>query len=352
MTSPQADADWRTNTTLEEVAERLRGVDSVVLLTHTKPDGDAVGSTLSVARALRSIGKDAKAAYTGPWQHIFDPIVDDDPSVIHVGPERLDEKLGDPDAVLVVDTGSWSQLSDVAAWLRTRTDRTTVIDHHLHGEGSVGAWRCIHTSAAAASQIVARLCCLLLGVDEPGRLPVEIAEPLYLGIATDTGWFRHSNTTPDALRMAAALLEAGVPHASLYQQIEQSDKPQRLLLKARLLNTLELHCENAAAVLTLRPEDFTETGAGREDTGGLIDEAMNLATVRVAAVITQVDAGMCRISLRSKAPDKTYPRMIDVNEIARSLGGGGHAQAAGARVEADMAQAKALVIQAILDQTR
>jgi phosphoesterase RecJ-like protein len=119
--------------------------------------------------------------------------------------------------VVIVDTGSWSQLHDYRPWIDAQHDKTALIDHHLSGNAEVSPRRLIDTGAAAACEIVAGLCVPLLGPGFARDLPREVAEPLYLGLATDTGWFRHSNVTPAVMRLAADLLEAGVDHERLIE---------------------------------------------------------------------------------------------------------------------------------------
>lgn len=329
---------WISNTTLDTIATELRDASTIVLLTHEKPDGDAVGSTLALARALTRIGISATPVFIGAWSPRFDPIVkatrvmflDNDPDL---------SALPEPDRIVITDTGSWSQLAKVRPWLESRTSRAIVIDHHLHGDGDTAPMRHIETAVAAVCQTIAELCRLLLCVDRVNELPAFVAEPLYLGLATDTGWFRHSNVTPDVLRMAADLIEAGADHAKLYRLTEQMDDPCRLKLIGRALASMELHANNAAATIVITHDDLKECGANQDDTGGLTDILLTMAPVRVGATLIEVSDTRTKISFRSKTGSNGLST-VDVNQIARQLGGGGHAQAAGARVDMPIAQAR------------
>jgi phosphoesterase RecJ-like protein len=344
--APSSD-QWVSNASSSEIAKTLRGASNILIFTHMKPDGDAAGSTLALVRTLNLMpGKRAQACYAGPlaaWM----------PLVCGRTPVRTWEKDGppsdEPDAIIVIDTGSWSQLEAFRSYLEPRAARTIVIDHHRRGDAAVGAKRWIDVGAAAVCQQAAGLCCMLLSV-LPDQLPQDIAAACYLGLATDTGWFKHSNVTPDVMRLAADLLESGVDANAMYQMIDQQDTLGRLRLMSRALASLELHEEGRVAVMALAGSDFQAAGAHSTDSGGLIDLPLTIATVKVAAIVTEADPSeygkgsgvkLTKVSMRSKTD------AIDVDQVCRTLGGGGHKRAAGAKISIDLASAKAQVIQAL-----
>jgi len=321
----------------------LKKSKRVVVTTHTKPDGDAVGASLAIARAIERAGGEAEIAYAGPWPSRFDRVVEPT-SPVHIESEiaERDPRLREPDAVLVVDTGSWGQLREVAPWLRARKDKVAIVDHHRAGDAEIAPKRLIVPEAAAAAEIIAGICVDLLGLESAADLPRAIAEPLYLGIASDTGWFRHSNTTPATLRLASELLAAGVDHPKLYQRVEQGDRVERLKLIARALESLELHEDGRIAISVVSRADFESTGGTQGDTGGFAEIPMSIASVRVSAALAEV-AGEIKISMRSKSADGPHA-LVDVNAAAQTLGGGGHIQAAGARFSGSVDAAKKAVL--------
>jgi len=342
---------WRTNSSLAEIADRLRSSDRVALATHARPDGDAVGSTLALARTLAAMGRKAMPIYNGPWPHRFDPLVGRTQTVRSglVG-EGGSPPLGwEPDAIVVTDTGSWGQLSELRAWLAPRRAKTMVIDHHLHGDAEVAALRVIETGAAAVCEPVSELCVDLLGANGASDLPPEIAEACYVGLATDTGWFRHSNVRPGTLRRAADLLDAGADHTRLFEMVEHNDGPQRVLLMGRAIHSLELHADGRIALMSISQEDMKACGGDQEDAGGMNDLAMQIGTVRVSAMLTELEPGLTKISLRSKAPVLPEHRRINVNEVARRHGGGGHAQAAGLKLHMPLKEASDLIRDDLVD---
>jgi len=220
------------------------------------------------------------------------------------------------------------------------------VDHHLRGDAAIADRRIVETTAPAAAQIIAGLCTELLGVPA-NELPVDVATPLYLGIATDTGWFRHSNATPTMFRLVADLLEAGVASTDLYRLIEQRDRVSRLRLFGRALSKLETHTDNTVAIVMLDAQDFKDTGGTAGDTGGFADRMLAVESVQVAVVLTEskdhTGAPVTKISFRSKPG----PEEIDVNRVAGTLGGGGHARAAGARLPQSLPETRDAVLAAL-----
>lgn len=353
---------WSTNTTLEQIAARLRTKKKIVVLTHVKPDGDAAGSTLALVRALNTPrpwvpANRAEAWYFGPTPPWLADVAGDTPYRVlgEDGPPQVDGV----DGVVVLDTGSWTQLEAVHDWLAPRREMTTIVDHHMQGDPDVAAERYIDTSAAAACQPVADLCRLILEAPDRTQLPTPVAEALYMGLATDTGWFRHSNVSREVMVTAGDLLKAGADHVRLYQLLEQRETVTRLKLLSRALASLELHDQDRLAVMTLTKQDFAECGAQPGESGGFVDFGQSIATVEVTCLLTEVTAAeyglgldsttpVTKVSLRSKATG----HQVDVNQVARGLGGGGHVRAAGARTTKSIEETKLEVIRLVQAQTR
>lgn len=346
MTSPSS---YTSTIDLPAMAAWLRSRRRVVVLTHVKPDGDAVGSTMAVTRALNLLRPGmATPWYFGPLPDWFKEVAGTTPYRIINEQQRAEhDHAEDPDGVMILDTGTWSQLHEVREWLLARPEACAVLDHHRQGDTDVAARRIVLTSAAAVCEPAAELCRLLLGKAAVRELPAEIAEPLYLGLAADTGWFQHSNVTPASMRLGAELLEAGVDHARLFEMTEQRDRPSRLRLMARALQTFELHKNDTVALMTLRLGDFHDARAAATDSAGFVELGLAIATVQVSVLMTEAfvheGGNITKVSMRSKSG----PTAPDVNEVARKLGGGGHIRAAGAKVSADLATTRARVLEAL-----
>ena len=344
---------WASNADAGSIALWLADRARVLILTHAKPDGDALGSTIGLARALehkrKSEGVPGHAAvcwYAGVMPSWADELAGAT-RFKHVDRDGMPDPAGF-DALVITDTGSWGQLEPFGEVVRAMHDRAAVIDHHRQGDGETAPRRWIDMDSAAVCRPVAELAVRLLGVSGPSALPAEVAEPLLLGMATDSGWFRHSNVSPRTLRTAADLIEAGARYPKLYTMHEQQDRVSRAKLLGRALSGLTMHFDNTVAILGLTEADFREVGAGPGETGGFTDPLLAIRGVEVAVVMTEVDPkgedpGRVKLSFRSKAGDPP----VDVNKVAQVFGGGGHIQAAGARPDGTLDTVRAAVLEAI-----
>lgn len=338
--------DYRSNIDLSQAADLLnQPCGRVLITTHAKPDGDAFGGVVAMTAALRAVGRQVQALLVAPVPASF--------KTLH-GWSWMTEYSDDltiptPDLVVVLDTGAWSQLEPVRAIIEPWMDRTLIVDHHLGGDAPA-RYKYIDAKAAACCEIVAQL------LDQMQR-PFDdtIREALFVGLASDTGWFRFSNTRPQTHELAARLQNEGVDHAALYQQLEQTDRPEKLALLIRALDSLELVASGRAAIMSLRASDFAETGAVLEETERFVDIPQSVADVQVVALVTEPpgcdaywresdqpdpqerrSANRCatRISFRSKPGEDA----VNVANLAKLFGGGGHARAAGAKADIPLDQ--------------
>jgi phosphoesterase RecJ-like protein len=342
---------WVATVTAGEAAAAFLAAHRTVVLTHARPDGDALGSTLALVRALKHAGRDAEAWFVGPMPRFAAALVRDTKVRVAAGAEgaaALVSSAAEPGAVAVVDTGSWMQIDVLGPWLRERADKAVVVDHHLGGDADTAPRRLLDTAAAAAAEVIAPVCAGVLGVPV-SRLPRDVAEALFLGCATDTGWFKFSNTRPATLRLAADLLDAGVDHAAVYEVVEQQDRPARLKLLGRALDALAWYGGGRVAVMTLTRADFDSTGGDAEDAGGFASDVLNVAGAQVAVVLTEVlnpgKAGGATVKVSTRS--KPGPNAVDVAAVCATLGGGGHARAAGVKLAMPMDKAKAAVLRAL-----
>jgi phosphoesterase RecJ-like protein len=350
-----AAAGWATNISIGQLAADLRKAKSVVVTTHAKPDGDAVGSTLALVRSLERAGVKGEIWLIGPNPKWLGDVAGS-AAIRELKPGAplsfVDGKPAtDPDLCVVVDTGTWSQVAELRPWLEPRAARTIVVDHHLQGDPPMATRRVVESACASCTQVLAPLCVELCKVGSAAKLAPDIAGALYLGLATDTGWLRFSSVTPATLRLAADLIEAGVDHTRLYMLIEQQQAVARWRLLARALASLELfnaHAKDDTAVMALTLADFSETGADSNDTSGFADMLLTVASVQVAAVLTESlvapgEPPLTKYSLRSKPG----PNAVDVNRVCQKIGGGGHARAAGAKARLALPAAKLALLEAL-----
>lgn len=322
----------------QQVIDTLSSCKRVLLTTHIRPDGDALGSTAALAMGLKAQGIDAEILLLShlPTKYAF---VYRDYALIHHDAEGgwpAGLSLDAFDAFVSVDTGTWSQLPGLKEKVLAYQKPRVVIDHHLTQEDWADV-KLVVKEASAASEIVGELLTLWeVKIDD------KIATALYLGLVSDTGWFQYSNTRPYTLRLAALLIEAGVNTDRLYQLLYQNERKERIALQARALQGLELLQDGRLAVMRIGKSDFDETRANVPDTENLINLPLQIATVQVSILLTEPrDFGPVRVSLRSKG-------QIDVAKFAEQFGGGGHARASGLKVDGDFKEAHDKVVAAMV----
>jgi phosphoesterase RecJ-like protein len=340
-------SEYASTATIQEIADRIAAADRLLLTTHVKPDGDGMGSALALWRAVRPRGVHTDIFLMGSVEPRLYDIAGDTP--FHHASDGK-PPAGEYDLVVVLDTGSWSQLEPIADWLREHRDRVVVIDHHAKGD-DVASMRLVDTTAAATTQVLVPVL-EAMGCDITGG-PESIAEALFVGLATDTGWFRFPSAGPKTLHLAARLLELGVDKPRLYQIIEETFRPQRMALQGRALASLDYALDGAVAIMCLRPEDFRETRGSMQDVSELVNMPMVVRTIRISILLAQTSPGKTKLSFRSK-PDIAGVHngaSIDMNALAQRFGGGGHMHAAGAMVKTTIDEAKATLIEALEDST-
>ena len=326
----------------QQVIDTLSRCKRVLITTHVRPDGDALGSAAALTLALKSKNIDAKVLLLShlPRKYAFVFQENDIPFYDAETAWPPDLSLDDFDAFVAVDTGTWSQLPGLEQKVLNYKKPRLVIDHHLTQEDWADI-KLVDTQAAAAGEIIAQLL-------ERWRVPIDqkLANALFVAIATDTGWFQFSNTRPQTMRLAATLMEAGVDTDRLYQLLYQNERKERVSLQARALNSMELLAGDRLAVMRISKKDFEESGANVPDTENLINLPLQIATVEVSLLLVEPrDFGPVRVSLRSKGH-------LDVAKFAQQFGGGGHARASGLKLEADFQQAHDKVVAAMLAAMR
>lgn len=287
----------------------LRRATSVVVCGHVRPDGDAVGSVLGLTLALRDNGipavptlaNAAEAPSTYSWLPGFGLYV---PA----------SQLATPQVFIALDTPNPTRLGDAEPLARA-AETLVVIDHHPDAT-EYGTHAVLDSSAAATGQLVWDLVKELDVAPSP-----DVALCCYTGLLTDTGRFSYQNTTADALRDAAEMIEAGVDPAQAARLTYQNRSAASLALEARVMSRLTLANGGRVAYSWVTDEDFAETGARREEGEPLPDAIRELRDIDAAVLIGQ-RGDQWRVNLRAKTT-------ADVGSVARAFGGGGHTAASG-----------------------
>jgi phosphoesterase RecJ-like protein len=299
----------------EQVIQELRQADKLLLTTHENPDGDALGSLLAMHRMLEQLGKDSLMymspdEFPLPWEYrgfSFEGLVGTPPADVA---ERT---------IVFLDCGNIDRMP--VDFLQEDGLHILNIDHH-HDNTRFGTVNLVCSIASSTAEMIWRLSKELDVEITPG-----IADALYVGLVTDTGRFMYENTTADAHRMAAELIEAGVQPHQVYRRLWEDLPFRRLQLLQRALASVERHDNGAMTVAHLTKQDYEATGALETDSEGVVDHMRAVEGTRVAVLVRELLSddreGMRKVSLR--ATDGS----VDVSRVARGFGGGGHPQAAG-----------------------
>ena len=295
-----------TELTPAEIADALRTRERFVIVSHVRPDGDAIGSQLAMTLALRSLGKSVRAVSR-----------DKPPAPMLVFPGVADIEIADHvddpgDAVIVMECG------DLQRTGITGLERGFVIniDHHL-GNTNYGALNWFDVSAAACGEMVFEVI-RELGVP----LTADIATHIYVAILTDTGSFHYSNITPRTFDICRQCVEAGVRPPTVARSIFDSNNLGRLKLFGAVLSRMQLDTTGRIATVYVDRALATECGGTYDDTEGLINLPLTVKEIVAVVFFKENGPNDWRISMRSKGD-------VDVNAIAKEFGGGGHKNASG-----------------------
>ena len=311
---------------LARAAELLRAADRIVILSHSSPDGDTLGSAAALCRALKKLGKAARCECADPvgpkYAYLFEGL--------HAEPFA-------PDFVVSVDVADLKLLGSLAERYRGRTD--LAIDHHgSHAPFARETY--VDAKAAATAEIIFELTGLLgLEVDPAS------ASALYTGISTDTGCFRYSNVTPRTHRMAASLMERGARAEEIDRAMFETKSRARLEMERTVLEHLRFFCGGRCASIHISRADIARAGAQEDDLEGLASLPRQVEGVLAGITLREKEDGSWKASLRTTPP-------VDAARICRKFGGGGHACAAGCVLRAPLEEAERRLAAAVEEVLR
>jgi phosphoesterase RecJ-like protein len=244
------------------------------------------------------------------------------------------DEYRDTEAVVVLDTGTWNQLGVFGPFLKSLAVPKVVIDHH-QTQDDLGALRLVDTSAEATGRL-AREALAALAV----ALTPTAAGRLFVALAMDTGWFRHSNTTPATLTLAAELMAAGAQPTELYEALFERNTLSRLRLMGIVLERLSSTLDGRVAYTEILRGDYESTGASPQDTEDLVNYPRSIEGAEVGLLFLEQPRGGVKVSFRSRGA-------VDVAKLAEKFGGGGHRQASGAILETTLDEARKRVFAAL-----
>lgn len=318
--------------TLAEIGEVLRNHQSFVLMSHVRPDGDAIGSQLALGFSLMAMGKTV-------WLINEDGLPEN--MAFLAGSEKITLPPAEPldvEVAIALDTATKPRLGDAALHAASKAKLWLNIDHHISNP-LYGDVNHIDSTSPATGEILYNL---ITALDMP--LPAETRDAIYVAVSTDTGSFQYPSTTVRTYEMAADLVRRGLNVGQINSDTYDNQPYRRVELMRALLNTLERSEDGWMAHWELRDQTRIDLALLPEDSEGLIDFIRAIRGVRLAVFFEELPDGKVRVSMRSK------DKRLDVCQIATRFGGGGHALAAGIRMKGPMEDAKALVLAAIREK--
>ncbi len=313
-------------------ASAISGAETIGISSHVNPDGDSIGSLLGLAMLLQAAGKRTFPCFPEPWkyppQYTFLPGRE-----LLIEPAALEEGL---ELFVALDCSNPERLGP----LQERAESAGMllnIDHHEDNR-LYGGINLVDESASSTSELVYKA-----GKAAGFPMSPDIATCFYTGVVTDTGRFQHRNTSPGTFITASQLAAAGADIFQVVKEVYGNQSLSYTRILGRVLQRIEVLEEYEFAYSFITQRDLAETGAVLPETEDLIDHMRSLRGTRVVALLKELADGKVRVSLRSRDG-------FEVGPIARRLGGGGHAMAAGYTSESDIEGSIAVLMDMLQDR--
>jgi len=312
---------------LRDAWGRLIEAQKLALACHQRPDGDALGSALALSHVLKQLSKDVVVIAEDGVPETLEFIPESD--IVVKSADRNDFDLG-----ILIDCEVPKRAGKAGDTVKS-AKTTGCIDHHIPDNG-FGDIRVIDTHASSTAELMVELFTANdIAIDE------TVATQLMAGIVNDTGAFRFANTTPNTLRCAALLMESGAKPSEIARAIYETRPLRAMKLLGRALSTVKMDDTGCVAWAIITKCDLDELGATDNDTDGIVNYVGHVKGPKTALLFREAEPNSIRVSLRSKDG-------VDVNQIARVFGGGGHPAAAGCTLETSIEEAQTAVVNEVL----
>lgn len=305
-----------------EAAEFLKNNDNYYILTHASPDGDTVGSGYGLCYALRNMGKQANVLCSDEFPKRYDYLY------APYKPQKFT-----PQTIVAVDIADKKLLGPRLQQYGDYVD--LCIDHHISNV-FFAKRTLVDPEAAAACQVIFEL----LSETALTELDFDIAQCLYTGIATDTGCFKFDCTSAKTHIDAAELMKYGIPVGRINRMLFDVKSKARMKVEQFVSKGMEYYLDDQCAIAAVTLEDMESIGLAAEEFEGLAGLTTQLESIEVGIIIRQKDVGKYKISMRSTGD-------VDVSEICKTLGGGGHSKAAGCTLEGKLDDIKIKLLAAV-----
>ena len=290
---------------------------AVLISAHIDPDGDSIGSSLGLFHLLHSAGIHARLFQQHPIPKNLRFLMHED-AILSLEDPEIKEEIGKTDAWVILDLNAPQRLGpNIRPHFEEFQGKIFLFDHHI--EPIIKAdYSHVITESSSTCEIIARM-----AIESGAIINAHAAECLYTGIMTDTGGFRHSITNADVMRLAATLIDAGANPVKIYDEVMNVQSLASMQLLGKALSNLTISHNGTVILMILRKEQLK--GYSSEDLEGFVNYTLSIEGAKIGGLITEWEDGTVKMSLRSKPTH-------EVRSIAEAFGGGGHVQAAGARV--------------------
>lgn len=310
--------------TLDNILEEIKQANSIIILTHETPDGDAIGSSLAMLLALKTLGKKS------------DVIIKEYPRTFEFLPGanevKKETEIQNYDLAISLDCADLKRLSGKEYFEEAK--KGIVIDHH----GS----NTMYGDINFVNPVSPACCEILAGMFEYFDINIDtnIGTAILTGIITDTGGFKYSSVTPETFEFTAELLRKGVNVSEIYKRVLETKTKSNFELMKRTMNRLELLEDGKVAFTYMKLQDEEEVNAEIGDHEGIVENGRSIEGVQISVFIRQKDENSYKISMRSNGN-------INVSDICYIFGGGGHPNAAGALIQGNVEQVKEKIMKEI-----
>ena len=303
--------------TLDNILEEIDKAESIVILTHENPDGDAIGSSLALYNALKNYGKKPDIIIP-EFPRTFDFLAG-------VDEIKKESDVAKYDLAISLDCATIKMLNGFANYFEDAKVKIT-IDHH-NTNTMYGDYNYVSGDAPACAQIV------LIALEYfKMEITKDIGTCLLTGIITDTGGFKYSGVTAETFELVAGLLNKGINVSKIYKKVLQTKTRANFELRKIAANRLEFFEDGTIAFTYITKEDEESVNAENGDHEGIVEIGRDIEGVEVSVFLRQTDKG-CRVSMRSN-------EYVNVSDVCLLLGGGGHMRAAGCSMQCTIEQAK------------
>ncbi len=311
------------NTTIDwnKVHDVVSNAQRIMLTTHENPDGDGLGSESGLYYHLKENNKDSRIINYSPLPAEYE-YLNGDKIFEYYDKDIHDEWIKDTDLVIIFDVGDYVRIRTLVEIIDKHKIKTMNIDHHPHPDENVFTYNIVNLSAAATGCMVYDY--LKVARDKPIGKNSLIG--IYTATMTDTGCFRYGNTDNKCHQIAIDTLNTGIETHKIYQHIYENSTKSRIKLMGKILSNLNYELKDLFAWFVIDENMMKMANASKSDVDGFTDMVRSIKGVEVALMIFQQNESSCRINFRSKGN-------YIINDIAKKIGGGGHAFAAGAVVD-------------------